>query len=98
MTQLTYDYGVMSQAIADIQSATNSLTQTHADINADMNRLGQTWTEGSDHARYVAYQQAWEKVFEDVNLSLAGLRQVAEGCLSNAKENETKNASMWPDA
>lgn len=98
MTQLTYDYGIMSQAIGDIQNATTSLTQTHADINTDMVALGNTWTEGTDHQRYVAYQTAWDKVFEDVNLALKGLMQVADSCLSNAQANEAKCASMWPDA
>ncbi len=97
MTQLVYDYGVMSQAIADIQAAATSLKQTHTDINTDLLHLGQTWTEGNDHQRYVSYQNAWDKVFEDVNQALNGLRLVAEGCLSNAQANEASCASIWPD-
>lgn len=94
---LVYDYGVMDTAITDINGAETQLHQIEADIKSDLAKLGETWTDGTDHARYVQYQQAWDKVFEDVKAALTGLRMVATGCLDNAKENESKCASMWPD-
>jgi WXG100 family type VII secretion target len=93
---LVYDYGVMDTAIADINNAETNLHQIESEIKSDLARLGETWTEGTDHQSYVAYQAAWDKIFEDVKQALTGLRMVATGCLDNAKANEAKCAGMWP--
>jgi len=97
MTQLAYDPAIIGPAIGDIKVAAADLHSIHEDINGSMAKVQQTWVAGDDLDRYKTYHTAWEGIFADIKVALDKLGMIAQGCLDNAMETQTKNASMWPD-
>ncbi|MDQ6875036.1 MAG: WXG100 family type VII secretion target [Actinomycetota bacterium] len=91
-----YDFGGIAAAQADITSAASRLNGTHEEVNSFMNRLRQTWTQGTAATAWQGYQAEWNKIFADVNAALNSLGLCVDQALQNAQSAEQANTSMWP--
>ncbi len=95
MGHMKYGYGGMDAAHGHIGAAKGKLHQIEGDVEAALTKLRGAWTGGSDLVAYNAYQNTWDRIFQDVHTALAGLQAVVGVSKVKAAETESVNTRMF---
>ncbi|MCW2792756.1 MAG: esxE [Nocardioides sp.] len=90
----TADLDLIAARIDQMTAFERSLEQHLTRLQADLDRLHDTWTGQAADAQQRAHDQ-WSKGAEEMRTALADLRSVAEVARSNYANAAEANLTMW---
>lgn len=94
MAVYTADLDLIAERITQMSAFERSLEQRLARLQADLDRLHETWTGQAAEAQRRAHDQ-WTAGAEEMRSALADLRAVVEVARRNYASAADANVAMW---